>query len=605
MNLFEQNMKIIKKNSNHKLPSHLPEQPLLRYVGTDKEEDFFVNQNNDIFILKDEIDEERLPNSLKKELIIVVGINAVNEIKQIIRKANNNSIIVIVEPNHDFLSFVLENKDLSFLDLNNVVLLAEQMSCLPSRIEELLSTTAVFLAANIRFYGTYYYRQYDLKNYTEIVKIISSGVKFKLFNIGNSIEDSLKGLQQNLNNLRYLFKSKDVSKLKNSFQGVPAIVVSAGPSLDKNIHYLKNAQGKAIIIAVDTIVQKLLDKGIIPDFMCSIERTEEVYKYFYKDKEIPVEISLVSPPVLVSEIFKEYKGEIIIPLRYNVGEYKWLNQLLQLNEESFISMGISSAHLAFGFANHLGASPIILIGQDLAYGNSIYESHSSGTIYDEIKFDSLTKVPVFETLGYNGEMVKTNQVWNDFRKWFELEIAERKIKVINSTEGGSRIENTIQLPLIEAISQYCKNNICSIIGFIKGCNTYKLDVYEICNKLKSESETIKEILTVAKDTKNRLHSMKIYPSLDNRKLLKYIDELKEADKLFWLIFDNSILRHNMQPEILNTIWKLNSIEEVLNYENVKENHKIQSEFVEVVIFVCNKIIEFLEQSYDALIGLED
>lgn len=605
MDYYSHNLKLLeKKLENHFTLSDLNEHSF-KYVGTDQGEDFFLSTNNDIYILKDQVDEESLPNPKKRELIFIVGLSTVEEIKQVISKANNNSFIVLIEPNSDWLSYTLQNKNLSFIVKNNIILWPIGLPDIPTRINELLSSTAIFLISNLRFYGSYYYRQYQTKEYLEIVKIISAGIKYKLFNLGNSIEDSLIGFEQNLNNIPYIIESKDVSLLKGAYSDVPAIVVSAGPSLDKNILYLKDAQDKALIIAVDTIVGKLIDNGITPNFMCSIERIEDVYNFFYKDKNLPKEVTLVAPPVLKSEIFKEFKGNKVIAMRYNVGEYMWMQSVLQFNNNSYISMGTSSAHLAFGFANHLGASPIILVGQDLAYGDSIEQSHSTGTIYDENKFDGLTKVTVFETPGYYGGTVKTNQVWNDFRKWFELEIIQKKLVVINATEGGSKIVNTTQLSLQEAISLYCNKELDNIFSSISNLKPYKFSSKDVITKLDQEIEDVIEVQVKSKETLERLGSFKLYPSLDNRKLGKYLDELSKTNQLFLITYNNFLLRHIMQPEILKSLWKLFKIEEVLTFENVKENFEIQTEFFEVVNFVCKKLLEVLIRTRETLATMED
>lgn len=181
-----------------------------------------------------------------------------------------------------------------------------------------------------------------------------------------------------MKNLKHLPRSKDVSLLKNAMLNVPAIVVSAGPSLNKNIKQLQGLKNKAVIIAVDTIAQRLCNEGVVPDFICSIERGIETYTYFYEGKTYPVESTLVGPLVLYPEVFEEFSGEVVIPMRGNVGEFIWLKEIMGLKDDYSISIGLSCAHVAFGVAEHIGASPIILIGQDLAYGSSEKETHAGG-----------------------------------------------------------------------------------------------------------------------------------------------------------------------------------------------------------------------------------
>jgi hypothetical protein len=72
-------------------------------------------------------------------------------------------------------------------------------------------------------------------------------------------------------NLAAYVETPSVNELKDQYKGRPAIIVSAGPSLRKNKHQLRDAQGKAVIIAVQTILQPLLEMGIEPQFVTSLD----------------------------------------------------------------------------------------------------------------------------------------------------------------------------------------------------------------------------------------------------------------------------------------------------------------------------------------------
>lgn len=599
MNLFEHNLTSLRKNPQHQITSINQDDLNIRYVGTDNGEDFFLGANSEIYLIKDEIDFANLPNPKKRELIIVMGLYCANELKAVIENSNDNSIIIVVEPNYDMFIHSLSLKDLTFLNQKNVFLFAKPISELFAFLEKLFLSPVFFLARNIRYYGTYFYRHYNVGEFTEVVKVVGGAVKYNFYNFGNSIEDSLIGLKHNMENLKYYTKSKDVSKLKNAFSNVPAIIVSAGPSLDKNIQYLKEAQGKALIIAVDTIVAKLLKNGITPDFMCSIERVEEVYSYFYKDRLIPESVTLVGPLLLYPDIFAEYKGNMVIPLRREVGEYKWLGKILGFDDNSFISMGASCAHLAFGLANHVGAYPIVLVGQDLAYGDSLEKSHSSDTVYDENTFNNQVKVNVSEVPGYFGGTVKTNQFWTSFRKWFEHQIAEQHLFVINATEGGAKIENTVQMSLEEVIRNYCEKSV-DASKIIENADMYQLNPNVVKDALLGEIEQLQIIISEAESLKEGLESLRIFSSMDDNRLYSSLETLQKTDILFMKIFNNFLLRHNLQPEIINSAWKLFEIEEELTYENIKKNKDIQIDFLTIAIFVAKKIKEYLLIPVNAL-----
>ncbi len=65
------------------------------------------------------------------------------------------------------------------------------------------------------------------------------------------MEDILVGMDNYLDNWSHTFRGTDISHFKDIYKGKPAIIVGAGPSLDKNKRYLKKVKGKALILCVD------------------------------------------------------------------------------------------------------------------------------------------------------------------------------------------------------------------------------------------------------------------------------------------------------------------------------------------------------------------
>src|SRR2546425_6410828 len=56
----------------------------------------------------------------------------------------------------------------------------------------------------------------------------------------------------------------DAGCLFGRFRNVPLVIVSAGPSLDRNIRELRNMEGRCFILAVDTALRPLLAAGVAP-----------------------------------------------------------------------------------------------------------------------------------------------------------------------------------------------------------------------------------------------------------------------------------------------------------------------------------------------------
>ncbi|WP_018394640.1 6-hydroxymethylpterin diphosphokinase MptE-like protein [Bacillus sp. 37MA] len=598
MDLLNKNINILSTNPNHWIGEYKETLNSIDILDKDSigNEQFIINKK--LFSISDKFDEEQCPNNLKRELIFVIGLFSVNEIKMLYQNMSKESFLVILEPNKSFFNFVLCEKDLSIFKSLNLILFADDLINLPFFLDNLFSTSLIYYIKNIRFYFTEYYRLDCLDTSTLIIKEIKETIKYKTIVYGNSIEDSLTGFMHNIKNSKYLIQSKDVSLLKNTFKNIPAVIVAAGPSLNKNIQELKKMKTKAIIIAVDTIASRLHDEGIIPDFICSIEREKETYTYFYEGKNYSEDTTLIGPLLLHPKIFEEFKGDLVIPMRENVGEYIWLQDTFGFSGDNSISIGLSCAHVAFGFAEHIGASPIVLVGQDLAFGSSKEESHAEGTIYDEKEFTNNTFSTINEITveGYYGNNVRSTDIWMSFRKWFEKEIVEKKLIVINATEGGAKIANSIQMSLVNVIEEYCSETNIIVKDVLNSISSYPINEEQMKLALSQQKNILQELKNKFEKQLKTIQKLKINNNSTKKELLKVLNKLQISDQLFKIVNENWLLRHNLQPILMTTIWNLYSIDQVLSAENLNRNKEIQLEFLTVGVFVLNELILIIDQS---------
>ena len=97
------------------------------------------------------------------------------------------------------------------------------------------------------------------------------------------------------------------SRLFDKFKGIPAIVVAAGPSLDKNIDLLKKIKGRFPIIAVDTALRHMIANGIKPDIVCAADSSYENSLDFV-GVEDETEVILAAELMTHPDIFKVFKG---------------------------------------------------------------------------------------------------------------------------------------------------------------------------------------------------------------------------------------------------------------------------------------------------------
>lgn len=232
---------------------------------------------------------------------------------------------------------------------------------------------------------------------------------------------------------------------------VPAIVVAAGPSLNKNIDDLKQAEGKAFIMATDTAVRGLLEHGIHFDCMVTIDPEKPAnYLSDIRCKEVPLFCSLESN----AEIMQFHTGKKIWFSRdiYLKELYDKYNQSL-----TTCTSGGSVATTAFSIAVALGFKRIVLVGQDLAFQGNV--SHAD---WVESEGDDV-EITLVE--GIDGGMVRSRPDWMIFLMWYEEIISTLpQVDVIDATEGGALIHGSRIQTLKQTILEYCDREVdCSTV----------------------------------------------------------------------------------------------------------------------------------------------
>ncbi|EAK2900518.1 motility associated factor glycosyltransferase family protein [Campylobacter jejuni] len=234
-----------------------------------------------------------------------------------------------------------------------------------------------------------------------------------------------------------------LSERKNKFDN--AIVVSAGPSLAKQLSLLKAYQEKAVIFCADGALSMLEKEGIIPDYVTNLDCRDLAMKFFQNKENLKqsiIALECATHPNVVHSLKAE---NCMIVLRN-----KALYQRFNLNDFGYIDTGTHVSHFSYTLALALGFKNIIMIGQDLAFDEE-GNSHSKGFSYGE-QFSGEKTVPTLKTQAYGGKgEVLTHIAWNDYRIKLEYLFAcnEQKTKFYNATEGGARINFTEELSFKE------------------------------------------------------------------------------------------------------------------------------------------------------------
>ncbi|EPC9485833.1 motility associated factor glycosyltransferase family protein, partial [Campylobacter jejuni] len=234
-----------------------------------------------------------------------------------------------------------------------------------------------------------------------------------------------------------------LSERKNKFEN--AIVVSAGPSLAKQLSLLKVYQDKAVIFCADGALSMLEKEGIAPDYVTNLDYSDWPIKFFQNKENLKqsiIALECATHPNVVHSLKAE---NCMIVLRN-----KALYQRFNLNDFGYIDTGTHVSHFSYTLALALGFKNIIMIGQDLAFDEK-GNSHSKGFDFGE-KFSGEENIDKLKVPAYAGKgEVLTHITWNDYRIKLEYLFAcnDQKAKFYNATEGGARINFTEELSFKE------------------------------------------------------------------------------------------------------------------------------------------------------------
>ncbi|MEL1171551.1 motility associated factor glycosyltransferase family protein, partial [Campylobacter jejuni] len=375
----------------------------------------------------------------------------------------NHKHIIVFEDELEILTLALHLFDFTKELKDEKLILFHTLSITTAQLTTLFMYE--YIQKSVKIFNLFIHSDFYLKFYThqiqELNKKLIENIRFIVLAKGNDPYDSIIGIKHMLNNLPKLlnhgifqnFLKERKQKVKN------AIIVSTGPSLTKQLPLLKKYANKAAIFCADSAYPILAKHDIKPDYVCMLERDDIVSKCFDNDfKEFDKGILFI----LASVVHKE----VIEFLERNNREYMLVHRplhfavSLNLKEFGYIGVGASVANMAYELAASLRHENIIFIGQDLAYaedGSSHPREHIYGNKGEKIRGEVYT-------LAYGGEkQVRTQLTWNLFRQAFEKDIfwAKEKLKIntYNCTEGGARIEGTIEKPFKETCEALLKEDL--------------------------------------------------------------------------------------------------------------------------------------------------
>ncbi len=406
------------------------------------------------------------------KVVVLFGLGLGWHLKALISELEQDQKIFVVEPCEEIRKIAQSTPETeALLRLSNVTI-----------SQDWSSFKEAFSRFNCPWQETLFlkipaYQQVFPEEFNHFLSKLHHQVNSVLVDLCTVRTSSQKWLENSLRNLKYLPETTPIASVFNRFQGMPLIIVSAGPSLSKNIESLNRAKGRAFIVAVGTVNRLLARKGIIPDLLLSFDGGRGNYDHHFKG--LPnSDVCLVFDPAVHHMVVQEHLGPKALMLINPAN--KWLEHYTG-SEIGLLKIGPSISNTAFDLACRMGADPIILVGQDLAYTDDL--THAEGTHVkglrgfdykhregDERSCQSKQTLRRFLWVeGVNGEKVRTDSKLLTFLHWFEERIEDLKTSriVIDATEGGALIKGTLTLTLDETLDRYCQEDLSAPIQEIK------------------------------------------------------------------------------------------------------------------------------------------
>lgn len=494
---------------------------------------------------------------------IIFGISTGEYIQNLYMR-NKNIKIIIFEPNLKLIEHIKNNhKEYKFLEEENINLLnakneEEVYLGLKTFIQEFDINKIIYKC--FLNYDKIYEQQ--IFKFNTVVKNVINDIVIRR---NTQMYFYKRWFETLTKNLKYMIGATPINLLEDKYKSIPAVIVSAGPSLNKNIDDLHKINKDMLIFSGGRTLRPLMEKNIEPSLIGIVDAGKISYNL------VEGYIEKANVPLLFYEgtnenVVEGHQGQKIIFTQNSM-----IQDIFEMEIED-IGIGGSVAHDLTATAKYLGCNPIIFIGQDLAYTEEKYHADIAINQFKNVNENNAsndTESIYIEDI--NGSKVRTSKVLDSFRREMEVFIERNKDTIfINATEGGAKIKGTIQMTLKEAINKYQLKSKINFLESIEQVDKNKIrnNTIKMLNEIiKSDKEIIKESNKALKIIKNLNTCLTTNQKLKVSKYLKDLDNIDNEIRESYEKLD--ILRSIIYP----TIYSILSGTKPKNDKEIIENNK--------------------------------
>ncbi len=397
---------------------------------------------------------------------VVGGFGLGYHLRELAGRLKGDAFLIVTEPNLQLLRAAMEHVDLADLFERDrcIILTRADKGDVQTRIEP--HNTLMMMGAKFVTHGPS--EQVAGEFHATMRRILADHMAYCKMSIVTLVANSRITCTNIANNFPTYLSTPPINVLRDRFKSVPAILVAAGPSLQRQLDRLAELQDRAVIIAVQTTFKTLLDRGIRPHFVTSLDY-HEMSKRFFEDISDFSRTHLVAEPKATWHVLDHYRG----PISVLDNHFARLCLGPHLAARDGLKAGATVAHLSLYLAVYLGCDPIVLVGQDLAYTHHVY--YAPGVPIHGLWRPQLNRFCTIEMMEWErivrtreilrkvkdieGRDIYTDDQLFTYLQQFEGDFATIPGRVIDATGGGVRKAGTRVMSLEEVADRYCTRPI--------------------------------------------------------------------------------------------------------------------------------------------------
>ncbi|HPF37648.1 MAG TPA: DUF115 domain-containing protein [Phycisphaerae bacterium] len=484
--------------------------------------------------------------------VVLCGLGLGYHLKAIFANTGRDTILLVSEPDIATIKSAMEHVDLSReLSSHRVRILTRiEKDYLHDRLAP-FSTQLMFGAA---FAVPTSSREWNAEFHAQCRDAIVDFAAFSKVSLTTLVRNAEITCRNIANNLPTYVATPPTQAIRGRHAGKPAILVAAGPSLRRNIDQLRELKDRAVIIAAQTTLEPLLERGITPHFVTSLDYSD-LSAQFFEGLRIPEEVVLVAEPKASWRVIDAFQaaveGQARTILLDNVFARRCLGDALAARAP--MEPGATVMHLAFYLAQWLGCDPIVFIGQDLGFGGHVY--YAPGVAMHAAWGPELGRFCSLEMREWeriirqrrmlrqvpdaNGQPIYTDEQMYTYLQQFERDFAKAPQRVIDATEGGARKRGAETMPLADAARQFPKSSapVSSVVdGAIRWIDASRLD--PALTVLRERLEALNAFESMCVETRDLLNAMEDAVETPARfnQLVVRVDELRTLVQQHELMF---------------------------------------------------------------------